>query len=77
MGIALNLNFINMVNMVEEFTYADSSWMLTKDRLVIDFSPNAKGIGFYGRKTTTYKNIVLNKKHPDSFYEIGDKFFFD
>lgn len=68
-----NINFINTANIVEEFNYVDSAWMLTKDRLVIDFSPDKKGIGFYGRKTTTYKNIVLNKPREPNFYELGDK----
>jgi hypothetical protein len=68
-----NINFINSAGVTQEFTYADSTWMLRKDRLTIDFSPEKKSIGFYGRKTTSYKNIVLNKAHEDKFYELGDK----
>lgn len=68
-----NINFINSVSVTQEFTYADSTWMLRKDRLTIDFSPEKKSIGFYGRKTTSYKNIVLNKPHEDKFYDLGDK----
>ncbi len=68
-----NINFINSVGITEEFIYADSTWMLSKDRLTIDFSPEKKALGFYGRKTTSYKNIVLNKKHEDKFYDLGDK----
>ena len=68
-----NINFINSVSVTQEFTYADSAWMLRKDRLTIDFSPEKKAIGFYGRKTTSYKDIKLNIKHEDKFYDLGDK----
>src|SRR5690606_25196746 len=68
-----NLNFINTVSVVEEFTYADSTWFLSKDRLVIDFSPAKSATGFYGRKTTSYKKIILNQPKNDKFYEFADK----
>ena len=72
-----NLNFINTANIIQEFTYADSTWMLTKDRLVIDFAPTKKAIGFYGRKTASYKKITLNKLHEEKFYEFADKIIVD
>jgi hypothetical protein len=68
-----NLNFINTANIIQEFTYADSTWTISKDRLVIDFAPTKKAIGFYGRKTTSYRKIVLNKPYDDKFYEFADK----
>ncbi|MDX2172284.1 MAG: DUF5686 family protein [Bacteroidota bacterium] len=68
-----NLNFINGANIIQEFTYTDSTWMLAKDRLVIDFAPTKKAIGFYGRKTTSYKKIKLNQPKDDKFYEFSDK----
>lgn len=72
-----NINFINTVNIVEEFTYTDSTWMLSKDRLVIDFAPTKKAMGFYGRKTTSYKKIKLNQPRDDKFYEFADKIVVD
>ncbi|MCE3226920.1 MAG: TonB-linked outer membrane protein SusC/RagA family [Bacteroidetes bacterium] len=72
-----NINFINSVNVIQEFTYSDSVWFLSKDRLVIDFAPTKKAIGFYGRKTTSYKKIILNQPKPDKFYEFGDKIVVD
>ncbi|MBI2722224.1 MAG: carboxypeptidase-like regulatory domain-containing protein [Bacteroidetes bacterium] len=68
-----NINFINSVNVIQEFTYMDSVWFLIKDRLVIDFAPSKKAIGFYGRKTTSYKKIKFNQPKPDKFYEFADK----
>lgn len=68
-----NLNFINTANVIQEFVYADSTWTLQKDRLVVDFAPTKKAIGFYGRKTTSYKKIKLNQPKEDKFYEFADK----
>lgn len=68
-----NINFINSANIVQEFTKVDSTWMLSKDRLVIDFAMNEKQIGIYGRKTTSYKNFTINKPKEVKFYEFGDK----
>ncbi|MBA3681865.1 MAG: carboxypeptidase-like regulatory domain-containing protein [Bacteroidetes bacterium] len=68
-----NINFINSVGVIQEFSYTDSVWMLSKDRLVIDFAPTKKAIGFYGRKTTSYKKIKLNQPKDDKFYEFADK----
>lgn len=69
----VNLNFINAANVIQEFAYIDSTWMLVKDRLVVDFAPTKKAIGFYGRKTTSYKKFRLNEPHDDPFYEFADK----
>lgn len=67
-----NINFINSVKATQEFDLIDTTWMMTKDRLVIDFSPTKKSIGFYGRKTTSYKKFILNQPKPDDFYTLGD-----
>lgn len=68
-----NVNFINTANIIQEFTYQDSIWSLTKDRIVIDFAPNRKAVGFYGRRTASYKNIVINQPKAEAFYEFADK----
>lgn len=68
-----NINFINAANVVQEFTQVDSSWMLSKDRLVIDFAMNKNQVGIYGRKTTSYKDFKINQPKDVKFYEFGDK----
>lgn len=37
-----NINFINAANIIQEYAQIDSTWMLSKDRLVIDFALNDK-----------------------------------
>jgi hypothetical protein len=68
-----NINFINAANVVQEFTQIDSTWMLSKDRLVIDFAMSKNQVGIYGRKTTSYKDFKINDPKDVKFYEFGDK----
>lgn len=67
-----NINYVNMLNVIQEYEYIDSTWMQTKDKLVVDFKLQKKQAGFYGRKTTSYKNIVVNKPKEDDFYSKTD-----
>ena len=58
-----NINWVNKVTMLQEFTnFEDTLWFLTKDKYFVDFLPpqGDKIAGFLGRKTTTYKNIIVN-----------------
>jgi len=68
-----NINFINAANVIQEFMHIDSTWMLSKDRLIIDFALSKNQVGIYGRKTTSYKNFIINKPKDTKFYELGDK----
>ena len=48
--------------------------MLSKDKMVIDFTPvEVKGTtGLYGRKTTSNRNFKINKPQADDFYSKTD-----
>lgn len=62
-----NINFVEDMAVVKEYDYIDNTmWMLTKDLLVIEFAARDEGLGFIGRKSTSYKNFVLNQPIPDS-----------
>lgn len=64
-----NINFVKTLNVVQDYKNVTGAWMLAKDKLVIDFAVRKDKMGIYGRKTTSYKNFVINKVHPDDFYE--------
>ncbi|MBK7691616.1 MAG: hypothetical protein IPJ31_11025 [Bacteroidetes bacterium] len=67
-----NINWVNKVTMMQEFTcLEDTLWFLTKDKFYVDFLPphGDKVAGFLGRKTTTYKNIVVNNGEIEKFIE--------
>ncbi len=68
-----NVNFINTANVIQEFAYIDSNWTMVRDRLVVDFAPTKQAVGFYGRKTSSYKNVIINQPKTDKFYEFADK----
>lgn len=57
-----NLNFVN--DLVATANYEkvnDSVWLPKDDYLFIDFNLSDKTTGFFGRKTTTYKNYVVGQ----------------
>ncbi len=60
-----NLNFVNDLVATAEYTQInDSVWLPEIDYLFIDFNLSDKTTGFFGRKTTTYKNYNLNQPIP-------------
>ncbi|MDD4742685.1 MAG: DUF5686 family protein [Bacteroidales bacterium] len=67
-----NINFINDLMIAKEFDLIDGQyWLLTKDYIIGDLNiveSDNKLVGFFGRKTTTYRNFVINQPKPDDFY---------
>ena len=61
-AIDANINFIGGLSLIQEFKLInDSIWFLYKDKFVADIIPlGSRKIGMKGRKTTTYKYILLN-----------------
>lgn len=69
-----NINFVNDLVIRKEFNLIDGKyWLLTKDYIIGDlniFENDKTGVmGFFGRKTTTYRNFVINQPKPDDFYK--------
>src|SRR5258706_8111865 len=61
-GKEANVNFLENLSLIQEYSMInDSTWFLSKDKFVADISPAGKDKpGFIGRKTTTYRNVVVN-----------------
>lgn len=57
-----NINFVDNLSLIQEFKMLnDSTWFLSRDKFVVDLSfTGEKTLSAIGKKTTTYKNIVLN-----------------
>lgn len=65
-----NINFIHKLKVRQEYDEVDEEvWMLTRDELLIDFNLTDKTMGFYGRKTTTYKDFRIDQPRDDEFYK--------
>ncbi len=62
LGKDANVNFLEHLSLIQEYQLIDdTTWFLSKDKFVADVSPVGKErVGFIGRKTTTYRNIVVN-----------------
>jgi len=62
LGKEANVNFVENLSLIQEYRLVDdSTWFLSKDKFVVDLSPVGKDRpGFIGRKTTTYRNIIVN-----------------
>ena len=66
-----NINFISSMEVRHEYDeIAKEVWLLKKEVMVVDFNLNItkSDKGFYGRKTTMYKNIVVNQPKDDAFF---------
>jgi hypothetical protein len=88
MAADANLNYIN--DMVSELDYSilDSTWFISRSKMMIDFNITDRSTGFFGRKTTSYKNVLIDSiLQTDIFktrtsvileedaYEKSDKFW--
>ncbi len=64
-----NINFINEFSVEQQYEQVEKEvWMLTKEKLVVDFTLTDNTIGLYGRKTTYYRNFIINEPKEDEFY---------
>lgn len=62
LGKDANINFITRISVFQEFTpIGDSIYFLSRDKFFADFNVLGKqSLTFIGRKTTSYKNIIVN-----------------
>ena len=78
-GIAegANLNFVQGFWVRQEYDQVEKEvWMLTRDELVVDLNlvrdagkPNKNQVqGFYGRRTASYRDFIINKARDEAFY---------
>ncbi|MEY3921752.1 MAG: hypothetical protein RL634_1513 [Bacteroidota bacterium] len=57
-----NINFVDKLSLVQEYQLInDSIWFLSKDKFVANINlTSKKNLSLIGKKTTYYKNVVLN-----------------
>jgi hypothetical protein len=62
LGKEANVNFVDNLSLIQEYQLInDTTWFLAKDKFVVDISPGGKSSpGFIGRKTTTYRDVIVN-----------------
>jgi hypothetical protein len=76
MGVAdqINLNFVKDMKVDQEFTkFHDSVWVLTKDKIIIDYNLTKKGRGFFGKKNVQYTNYLFDVERESDIYSPVEK----
>jgi hypothetical protein len=64
-----NLNFVNDLIFNLEYQHVgDSIWFASLENTFIDFNISERTSGIFGRKTTSYKNVVLGQKKEEKFF---------
>jgi hypothetical protein len=65
-----NINFIEDIVIAREYERTNNlNWMVKKDIFVVNFLGDKDKMGFIGRKTTSYKDIVINQPKPPEFFK--------
>jgi len=68
----INLNWVKSLRIVQTYQRKDrKGWALTEDFIGADFGITKDGVGLYGEKSLSYKNILFNNIRPNDFYK-GD-----
>lgn len=68
-----NLNYCKAFYVIQDYDNTSGAWMLTEERVVADFQMiSKKQMGLYGRKTTSYKHIIIGQCKEDDFYTRTD-----
>lgn len=69
-----NINFVEDLAVVKEYSRVENKqWMLSKEMLVVDFAARKDGLGFIGRKSTSYKDFTINKQLADTIFAGTEK----
>lgn len=64
----INVNFVQDIKLLQEFQKRDSVWVLTKDKVMIDFAPFKRGTGFYGTRDVSYRSYLFDTPREESKY---------
>jgi len=68
----VNIDFINNVDISQEFINVENKiWMVKKEIIVANFNvlgDSTKTIGVFGRRTSYFKDFIINTPKEDDFY---------
>lgn len=64
----INLNFVQDLQLVQEFAPESGAWILTKDQLVADIALTKGSTGFFGTRSVLYRNHRFDLKREASIY---------
>lgn len=68
-----NINFVNDIRVTQKYTEVeDEVWMLIFEETVADFELRKGQVGVYGRKTSHYKDFIINQPRDNLFFRGAD-----
>jgi len=68
-----NVNFIKDMMASQQFKRIDDTkWMPGKNKVFVDFILSDNTMGFFGRKTATYKYHIINQVKEEEFYSLAE-----
>lgn len=75
MGVVddINLNFVQDLLIEQEFSPGpNGKYIISKDKIVVDYNLTKKGIGAYGTRIAHYNNHIFNTPQPDEIYDVPE-----
>lgn len=65
----INLNFVNNLEITQEFTKVENNWVPTREVISVDYEITQNLLGLSGYKTTYYENYSFNKPPNKPIHE--------
>ncbi len=67
-----NINFVKELVIEQEYSEVENEvWMLTHDYLLLDINLAETTMGIFGKKTSTYRDFIINKPESAEFFQEG------
>ncbi|MEO1261482.1 MAG: DUF5686 family protein [Bacteroidota bacterium] len=64
----INLNFVQDLKLIQEFSKKDGVWVLSKDKIIMDFAIFKKGTGIFGKREVSYKDFKFGEPRDEEIY---------
>jgi len=66
----INIDWVQDISITQDFELSgDSTWILSKDDISIDFGVMKNSTGLYGQRTISYKDYRINDSIPDNIFK--------
>ncbi len=73
----VNINFIDRVIIYENYNLIDDQWVISKKKMVLDFTATKEAPGLIGRKTASYRKYKFDDPELENAYDDADVNAFD
>ena len=75
MGVVddINLNFVQDLLIEQDFAPGpEGKYLVSKEKIVVDYNLTKKGIGAFGKRTANYTNHIFNEPREDKIYDVPE-----